>query len=149
MEAIIFVGLQASGKSTFYLREFYKTHIRLNMDMLKTRHREDILLNACIEGKQKVVIDNTNPSIEERCKYIKEFKKGKFKIIGYYFDSDIQLCISRNNKRSGKEKIPEIGIKGTYKKLKQPSYKEGFDKLFYVSLQGDAFIINEWNNEVR
>ena len=75
MEAIIFVGLQASGKSTFYLREFYKTHIRLNMDMLKTRYREDILLNACIEGKQKVVIDNTNPSIEERCKYIKAFKK--------------------------------------------------------------------------
>jgi predicted kinase len=68
MEGIIFIGLQASGKSTFFLKEFYKTHIHLNMDMLKTRHRENILLNACIESKQKVVIDNTTPSIEERCK---------------------------------------------------------------------------------
>ena len=148
MEAILFIGLQASGKSTFFLNKFYKTHIRLNMDMLKTRHREDILLTACIEGKQKVVIDNTNPSVEDRSKYIKRFKKGKFKVIGYYFESDIQLCISRNNKRLGKEKIPEIGIKGTYKKLKCPDYQEGFDELFYVSLEGNAFTVSELKNEV-
>ncbi|MFK5976608.1 MAG: hypothetical protein QM493_08880 [Sulfurovum sp.] len=44
MCGVIFIGLQASGKSTFFLENFYKTHIRINFDMLKTRHRENIFL---------------------------------------------------------------------------------------------------------
>jgi len=39
MEAIIFIGIQATGKSTFYKDNFFKTHIRINLDMLKTRKR--------------------------------------------------------------------------------------------------------------
>ena len=66
MNGIIFMGLQASGKSSFYLQNFYKTHIRLNLDMLKTRHREDILFEACLVAKQPLVIDNTNPTIDDR-----------------------------------------------------------------------------------
>jgi transcriptional regulator with XRE-family HTH domain len=37
VEAIIFVGIQASGKSTFYRERFFDTHLRINLDMLKTR----------------------------------------------------------------------------------------------------------------
>lgn len=70
MEAIIFVGIQATGKSTFYRENFFKTHIRINLDMLKTRHRENIILEACIKAKQPFVIDNTNPSMNDRKKYI-------------------------------------------------------------------------------
>ncbi len=70
MKGVIFIGLQASGKSSFFLEKFYATHFRLNLDMLKTRHRETILLNACIDAKQAVVIDNTNPTKVERIKYI-------------------------------------------------------------------------------
>ena len=36
MEAVLFVGLQASGKSTFYRERFFRTHVRINLDMLKT-----------------------------------------------------------------------------------------------------------------
>ena len=61
MECVIFIGLQASGKSSFCIEYFSTTHIRLNMDMLNTRYRENILLNACANAKQSVVIDNTNP----------------------------------------------------------------------------------------
>jgi predicted kinase len=35
MEAVIFVGIQGSGKSTFYNERFVDTHIRINLDMLK------------------------------------------------------------------------------------------------------------------
>jgi predicted kinase len=149
MEGIIFIGLQASGKSSFFLESFCETHIKLSMDMLKTRHRESILLNACIEGKQKLVIDNTNPSINERRKYIEAMKQGGFKVKGYYFESKIQDCLKRNSERNGKAKIPEIGIKGTFNKLEIPSYKEGFDELFYVSLSNNKFNISQWKNEVQ
>jgi len=37
MEAVIFVGLQAAGKSTFYRERFFDTHVRINLDMLRTR----------------------------------------------------------------------------------------------------------------
>jgi predicted kinase len=144
MEGIIFIGIQGSGKTTFYQRYFSKTHIRRGFDMLKTRHRESILIAACIEAKQPFVIDNTNPTREERVKYIEKLKKNKFKVKGYCFQSEISECLERNIQRSGKEKIPEVGVKGTYKKLESPCYEEGFEELYSVTLKGEKFIVKEW-----
>nr|WP_229638612.1 ATP-binding protein [Waterburya agarophytonicola] len=84
MEAVIFVGLQASGKSSFYREKFANSHIRLNLDMLKTRHREKLLFDACLQAKQSMVVDNTNPTKSDRAKYILPAKQHKFKITGYY-----------------------------------------------------------------
>jgi len=148
MECIIFTGLQASGKSTFFKEQFYKTHIRVNLDMLKTRHRENIFLQACVQGVQKVVIDNTNPTVEERQKYIELFKKNRFKIIGYCFESDLEACLERNALRKGKENIPERGVKGTYYKLTQPLYKEGYDELYEVKFKNNKSIITEIKDEI-
>jgi hypothetical protein len=48
MEAIIFCGIQATGKTGFYKERFLQTHVRISLDLLKTRYREDLLLDACI-----------------------------------------------------------------------------------------------------
>jgi hypothetical protein len=85
VEAVVFVGIQASGKSSFYRARFFDTHLRINLDMLKTRHREQLLLHACIEAKQPFVVDNTNPSVEERARYIELALSGGFRVVGYYF----------------------------------------------------------------
>ena len=149
MEAVILIGIQATGKSTFYKQNFFKSHMRINLDMLKTRVKEDILVNACIKVKQPFVIDNTNSSIDERKKYIEISKKAGFSIIGYYFESNIKDAIVRNQSRIGKENIPSKGIEHTYNKLVIPTYDEGFDKLFHVSIgKDDSFVIEEWENEV-
>ncbi|MEO1133121.1 MAG: ATP-binding protein, partial [Cyanobacteria bacterium J06639_1] len=58
MQAIIFIGIQASGKSTFFAQKFADTHVRINLDMLKTRHREKCLLETCLEIGQPFVVDN-------------------------------------------------------------------------------------------
>lgn len=68
--AIIFIGIQATGKSTFFRERFSDSHVRINLDMLKTRHREAKLLSVCIETHQSFVIDNTNPSRKERARYL-------------------------------------------------------------------------------
>ena len=91
MEAIIFTGIQATGKSTFYRDTFFKTHIRINLDMLKTRHREKLLLNACLEMKHPFVVDNTNPGVEDRQRYILPAKDHKFRVVGYYFQSEKRI----------------------------------------------------------
>lgn len=148
MQGIIFVGAQASGKSSFYMERFYSTHIRLNMDMLKTRHREKILLKACLMAKQPVVLDNTNPNIEARARYLEQLKEAKFETVGYYFSSKIQDCLARNAQRTEAERVPEVGVKGTFNKLVLPSFNEGFDFLYYVTLDDTGFQIEEWQDEL-
>ncbi len=148
MELIIFIGLQASGKSSFYKEKFIDSHIRINLDMLKTRHREKILFSACLEAKQPLVIDNTNPTIVDRDRYINLAKAKQFKVIGYYFKSSLEECKQRNSKRNKKQRIPLVGILDTYKKLEIPSYQEGFDRLYYVTINNNLFVIEKWQDEI-
>ena len=145
MEGVIFVGIQASGKSTFYRERFFDTHLRINLDMLKTRNREQILLRACIEAKQPFVIDNTNPSAEERARYIRPARSAGFRVLGYYFDVHVKEALSRNKERTGKDHIPEKGILGTKKRLRVPDLEEGFDLLYRVRIDEEGrFVVEEW-----
>jgi predicted kinase len=141
MECIILIGIQASGKSTFYKEKFFNTHVRINLDMLRTRHRENIYLAASLEAKQPYVVDNTNPTIEDRKKYIELAKVNKFKVIGYFFEPDYAVSAERNDMRIGKEKVPEIGIKSVMKKLIVPELIEGFDELYCVKTELGKFNI--------
>lgn len=148
MEGIIFIGIQASGKSAFYKEKFFNTHLRISMDMLNTRNKESQLLDKCIELHQRVVIDNTNPTKADRKRYINQFKANKYKVIAYYFQSKVKQSIARNDNRVGKEKIPQAGILSTYNRMELPSAKEGYDEMFYVQIVNNQFITKEWKNEV-
>ena len=143
MQVVILIGLQAAGKSTFCREQFFETHIRLNLDMLKTRYREKLLFQACLDAKQPVVIDNTNPTREDRARYIFPAKAAKFKVTGYYFQSDLQECWQRNQKRNPERIVPKVGVFATYKKIIAPSFAEGFDELYSVQ------IISEKNKNAR
>lgn len=85
MEAILFTGIQGSSKTTFYAEPFLETHRRISLDMLKTRNKEQQFLQLCLNTGQKFVVDNTNPSIAERKKYIEAAKAVRFAVIGYFF----------------------------------------------------------------
>ena len=147
MEMALFIGIQAVGKSEFYKQYFYKTHIRLNLDMLKTRHRENLLLEACITAKQPFVIDNTNPTAEERHKYLTRAKEARFKVVGYYFQSSINDALACNKQRE--DAVPDVALFATHKKLELPLIDEGFDVLFYVRKDGSGgFIVEEYSDEI-
>jgi predicted kinase len=149
MEAVIFIGIQATGKSTFFQQRFFNTHVRINLDMLKTRNRERILLAACLDARQPIVIDNTNLTREARAGYISQARATGFSVTGYYFKSALQAALERNRQRSGKALIPEKGIISAYRKLELPSFDEGFDRLFYVEIAEDGqFVVKEWSDEV-
>lgn len=149
MEAVIFVGLQGAGKSTFYQERFFTTHMRINLDMLKTRHREDRFLQACIEARQPFVVDNTNASRAERQKYIEAAKHDGFRVIGYYFQSKVEDCKRRNEQRPADQQVPLQGILGTSGRLEIPCKDEGFDDLFYVRIdETNQFVVEEWKDEI-
>lgn len=143
MQLIIFTGVQASGKSTFYQQYFYHTHLRINLDMLKTRHRENIIFEAALASKTKIVIDNTNMSRSDRARYIQRAKEYGFEIVSYYFETDLDSTLQRNTQREGKANIPEKGVKATFYKLEIPNITEGFDTLFTVKLlENNGFSIH-------
>jgi len=147
MEAVVFTGIQGAGKTTFYKERFFETHIRISLDMLKTRHRESVLLNACIAAKQKFVVDNTNPAASDRSRYIVPAKQAGFTTIGYYFAVDLAASKERNLKRSDKAAIPLPGLLGTHKRLQIPTWEEGFDQLYYVRIDPDSrFVVEEWTS---
>ena len=71
MHAILLIGIPAAGKTTFYQQRFAQTHVRISLDMLRTRKRERLLLEACIAGKMPFVSDNTNATPQQRAIYLK------------------------------------------------------------------------------
>jgi predicted kinase len=149
MQAVIFIGIQASGKSTFYRERFFTTHVRINLDMLKTRHRERRLLQMCLETGQPFVVDNTNPARAERQGYIEASKQAGFRVVGYYFQSKVEDCKRRNEQRPGPERIPVPGIIGAAGRLQLPHRSEGFDELYYVRIdESSQFAVEEWQDEV-
>ncbi len=145
MEAVLFIGLPGAGKSTFYVERFLWTHVRINLDMLRTRVREDRLLDFCVDNRQPFVVDNTNPTIENRAKYIEAVKAKRFSVVGYYFIPDIEGCLKRNATRSGKLRVPDVAIRNVAEKMSKPSLDEGFDQLHFVRLDEKGFQINEFN----
>lgn len=130
----MFIGVQGSGKSSFYRERFHSTHVRINRDMLKTPHRERRLIETCLEVGQRFVIDNTNVTRASRAEYIQLAKAAGFRVIGYYFRTSTAAAVARNEEREGAAKIPKVGIFTAYKRLEPPSIDEGFDELYCVTL---------------
>lgn len=148
MEAIILIGIQASGKSTFYRQRFSETHIRINLDMLRTRHREQIILRACLEAKQPFVVDNTNILAAHRARYIVAAKEAGFRVVGYYFRTNLGDALRRNREREPQQVVPEKGIFGAYHRLQPPRREEGFDQLYVVTSNSDSgFEVEEWRDD--
>lgn len=143
---VILMGLQGSGKSTFYKTFLEGEFVRVNLDTLRTRHREDLLIEKCLENGDSFAIDNTNPTRLERKKYIDIAKSHGYRTVGYFLESKIRDCMARNALREGRARVPEIAIAATSNKLEIPSYDEGFDELYFVKNDGKNMIIEEWRN---
>ena len=152
MEAVILIGIQGTGKSTFCRERLFHTHVRINMDMLQSRHREMLLLSACLNAKQSFVIDNTNPTREERARYIAPARGAGFKVVGYYFESKVRDALLRNELRGPGHRVPDRGVLGTAGRLQPPARAEGFDALSYVRLAPppavNDFVVEGWRDDL-
>src|SRR5437867_4365365 len=86
VEALIFVGIQGAGKTTFYDERFANTHTRISLDALRSRPRERAMLQRCLNTGQRFVVDNTNVRAADRAVYITAAKAAGFRVIGYFFE---------------------------------------------------------------
>ncbi|HSP34044.1 MAG TPA: ATP-binding protein [Thermoanaerobaculia bacterium] len=137
MDLVIFVGLPASGKSTYYLQHFAATHVHVSKDLMKNARDRDAMQELMIEkalakGKP-VVVDNTNPSPASREPLIALGRRLGARIVGYYFDLPMKVALERNRARQGKERVPDVAIFVTAKKMAAPKFEEGFDEIHVVA----------------
>ena len=99
--------------------------------------------------KQPFVVDNTNPTLEERQRYIPLARAAGFRVVGYYFAIRLEIALQRNARREGRQLIPEKGVLATYRRLQRPAWSEGFDALHDVRpVGGQRFIVEAWRDEL-
>ena len=123
-------GLQGAGNTTLYRDRWLETHVRISMDLLRTRAREAALLELCLAAHQPFVVDNTNPTVADRRRYVEPARAAGFRVIGYLVDAAPAEALARNALRE--RRVPERGVAGTAKRLIRPAPEEGFDELWHA-----------------
>ena len=128
-EGIIFIGLQGSGKTTYFTNYFSTTHEHVSRDIQRTPEQEAAVVRECLRSGRSFVVDNTNANRAARAPYIREAKAAGFRVLSYFFDTPVRTAIGRNNHRKDKKPVPVAAILRTAKRLESPSFEEGIDEI--------------------
>lgn len=148
MELVILSGLQGSGKSSFFRERFEKTHLHVSKDLMRNvrdrEARQRRLIADALAARRSVVVDNTNPTPAQRVPLIELGRAHGARIVGYFFDVPLKLCLARNAQRSGRARVPDVAIFTTAKRLVPPSVEEGYDALYTVRPDADGLRVERW-----
>ena len=97
--------------------------------------------------KETKIYDKDGNEITEQQDGIEYTEANGYKTVGYFMQSRVGDCIERNLLRTGKAKVPNTAIAATSNRLEMPSYDEGFDELYFVSILPEGFSISEWREQ--
>jgi len=100
----------------------------------RPQRRQEQLIAAALGEGRSVVVDNTNPAAAVRAPLIALAHANGADVVGYFFRTEAADALRRNRAREGRDRVPDVAIFATRKKLEAPSYEEGFDRLFEVTL---------------
>ncbi len=138
LECVVFIGLQASGKTAFYRLRFASTHDHVSKDNFpharQRNARQLVLIEAALAAGRSVVVDNTNPTPADRQAVIALAHARGARVVAYYFESTPRESLARNRRREGKARVPDVAILTTAKRLVPPTPAEGFDEIHPVHL---------------
>ena len=137
LELIIFVGLQAAGKSTYYRTHFAATHVHVSKDLMVNVRDRDAkqlqMIEAALAAGKPVVVDNTNATPAARAPLIEIGRRHGATIVAFYFETVLKDLLARNRAREGKARVPDAAIFATRKKLVPPAFTEGFDEVRVIA----------------
>ena len=142
---MIFVGLPAAGKTTFFNQRFKDTHRHISKDLWPKSSRKDERqareLRAALRAGASAVLDNTNRSLEERAAIVAIARETGARVIGYYFTASTREAVGRNRGREGSARVPDVAIFTTAKRMVAPSRAEGFEELYSVAIGNDGSFV--------
>jgi predicted kinase len=142
-EVAVLVGLPGSGKTTFYHQRLSATHAHVSKDLMPNVRRRDLRQLAQVEealaAGRSVAVDNTNPARADRAALIAAARARGARVVAYLMLTPVRDALQRNRGRQGKERVPDVAVFVTAKKLQPPTVDEGFDEVFHVSAEGGEF----------
>jgi predicted kinase len=146
-ELAVLVGLQASGKTTFYRRHLAATHAHVSKDNWPNAGRRDrrqlAVVDALLADGCDVAVDNTNPSAAERAGLLAAARRRGARAVAYWFPPDRDGSVARNAARSPETRVPDVGMFATLGRLAAPTVAEGFDRVHRVRFDGDGGFVVE------
>jgi predicted kinase len=135
-ELVVMVGLQGSGKSTWVSRHLAGTHTVVSKDHWPNARRREArqqrVVAELLAAGASVVVDNTNPSPEDRAPLIAAGRLAGAPVRAVWMDTPTDVCIERNDAREGRARVPLQGLLGTRTRLVPPTTDEGFDRVDVV-----------------
>ncbi|MGP4052464.1 AAA family ATPase [Streptomyces sp. 2A115] len=141
VEVAVLVGLQASGKSTFYEQCLRDRCALVSKDLFPRgargkQARQMRLVEQALVAGRSVAVDNTNPAPEEWRPLMDAGHAHGAVVTAYWFPPDLAESLRRNTARAGRARVPDIGIHTTLKRLRRPSLGDGFDAVLVVRIDG-------------
>jgi len=102
------------------------------------QRRQEQLIETALAAGRSVVVDNTNPRVSDRASIIAAARRHGAQVAGYFFPTDARDALRRNRAREGRERVPDVAIFTTRKRLEAPTFKEGFDHLYTVAVKEET-----------
>lgn len=130
-EMVIMMGYPGSGKSTFYQRFFgSQGYAHVNRDTLKTPEKCMAAADAFLGQKKSVVVDNTNPTAEDRKRYVDIARKHGVPVRCFVMEANEALANHMNVTRARlgiTDRVSSIAYRVYGSKVTAPdAAKEGF-----------------------
>jgi predicted kinase len=142
LELIIFVGIQAAGKSTYFAEHLAATHVHVSKDLMKNVRNRDArqvqMIEEAFRSGRSVAIDNTHPTPASRAPLIELGRRHGARVVAYYFETPVKDAVARNRLREGKARVPDVAIFVTAKRMVPPTFAEGFDEVRVIAPQKTA-----------
>ena len=130
------VGLQGAGKSTWVVRHLAASHAVVSKDhwprARRREARQQRVVAEHLAAGRSVVVDNTNPSPEERAALLAAGRAAGVPVRAVWVDTPLDTCLARNDAREGRARVPLVGVFATRARLVPPSTAEGFDRVDVV-----------------
>ena len=165
VELVILVGIQASGKTTYYRRRLADRYLHVSLDHWRgkgnVRAKERAAIDEAMDQAadddtlRGVAVDNTNTTGETRRRYFdiaREFaaRTGRgVRVIAIFFDEPLEACQARNAARPVDPPVgepyfvPPAAIASFHSRLQPPSRDEAFDEVRRVRVTEDgSFVVD-------
>jgi predicted kinase len=136
MELVLLVGLPGAGKTSFYRHRFADTHVHVSGDLIRSkkhsRRKQLRKVAEALAAGRSVVVDNTNPTAAGRGEFVAVGREHRARIACYFFPPDVAVSLERNARRTGRGRVPPVAIYAAKKRMEEPTFREGFDRIYMV-----------------